>query len=142
MDDFSRITIGIDNTDNQQFRRGGNSKFLGNSWLFSPSMLLSFQGARGRGYPYILPVINSSLVQETGEIARGVKSYIFPDKSQYVDPTKRQTQNLDTSKPVTTKQSIGASISMPLVIGLAVVAAAVLTMSLHFSGVIDLGGGK
>jgi len=135
MMDFTKSTNGIDNTENQQFRRGQNSKLLGNSWLLLPSMLLSFrkEGPGHSGVPYLSPVA-SYLSEETQDLAKGAKTYLFPEPSQYsLSPEQRQAQNLDRNPRV------AVNISIPVAIGVAVLGIIILSIHLGVQAQVNVG---
>jgi len=119
---------GHDLTSNKQFVLDvGNIKsgelHLGNGKHALAVMLASFRGATHR-YPYSL---NLPYLTMGDARAHDPLTYVFPDVNQYIDPTKRQAQNLDrTPKAV-------VSYPVMLLIAGAVLFLAVFTITLNAS---------
>jgi hypothetical protein len=114
--------------------KGGHVFDLGNGREEIAKVARSFKGGILTHYPYPFALPYLTARQEAG--AHDPLSYLQADISQYADPTKRQAQNLDRTPA---KQSVGLGISTPVIIGMAVVAVALFTVSLHLTGTINLG---
>ena len=110
--------------------KSGHNGILSNGREEIAKVASSFKGAFQNVYP---PPFAWPFLTGQGAGAHDPLSYLQADVSQYGDPTKRQKQNLDRTPRAK------VNISIPVAIGVAVLAVAVLMVSIHLSGQIDVG---
>ena len=130
MFDYSNDTGGIDNSGDLGNIKSGHHFNLGNGRAEIAKVARSFKGATHR-YPYPL---NLPFLTGQGAGAHDPLSYLQADVSQYKDPTKRQAQNLDRT-PARSK----VNISIPVAIGVAVLALVILSIHLGVQAQVNVG---
>ncbi len=132
------ITTSPQNRENLGNLKGGDSQFLGNGHLNIATMLLSYQAAHGRGYPYLAHVL-PGLNQDTSGLAMGRRSFntLSNPPEPPMTPQERQARNLDRTPAKSTVTE-----SWPVLIAVGALAILVLSVGIHLStgGTLNIGG--